>query len=186
VDRGLTDGGGDEILDGVLSRLNEDRTDQDAWAHLYRLMWPYVVAVTGRVLQGAYAASEDAAQEVFFRLLRYGDFNRLRQPAVFRGYVRAICRHACADELRRIAEAVQSPLSSGDHLRDEASVEEALEGRVRIGQLRRDLEPLDRRITKMMLEGHTIKEIADSEGLSYGNVAVRIHRIRKRSRRNRE
>jgi RNA polymerase sigma-70 factor (ECF subfamily) len=57
--------------------------------------------------------------------------------------------------------------------------EELAELQAQLQALIRRLTPLDRQIILLYLEGETAVEIADVTGLTPGNIATKIHRIKK-------
>src|SRR5215467_4150923 len=78
-------------LNKVLVRLARQRRDQEAWGELYVRMWPFVLAQNYRCLGGRRDLAEDAAQDVFFRLIRYCAFEHLEDPVDFYAYLTVVC-----------------------------------------------------------------------------------------------
>ena len=64
-----------------------------------------------------------------------------------------------------------------------ASLEVPVEGLVEtqgdIERATRALAPIDQKILALVVSGMSLKEVASATDLSYSNVAVRLHRLRK-------
>jgi RNA polymerase sigma factor (sigma-70 family) len=147
---------------------------------LYRIMWPSLVAVNQRALRGAWTGAEDVSQEVFIKLAKYCDFSRLKDGASLRSYIWAIARHTCADYVRNLMKTSQF---RGDLLADTsffANDTGSLVARADLNAVASTLSEQDQRLLNSLLNGRTINEIAQFEGIQYGNAAVRIHRLRNR------
>lgn len=172
---------GQEKVAELLSRLANKRDDEQAWELLYGTFWPYVLATMYRLLHGQRELAQDASQEIFYRLLRYARFDNLRDPQRFFAYVATMCRNVAHDVLSETVASVQIEESVGDT----ATI--SPEERVRMIRLRDEiLEGLDekgRELAALLIDGYTLREIADRLGISYGNVGVRIHRLRLALRR---
>ena len=169
-------------LGECLKRLARAKDDQEAWRQIYALLWPRVFSTTYRALGGLKDRAEDASQEVFFRLVRYADFERVRTPDEFLGYVRVVCENVAADFLR---DLVHSTVSLEDGL-DEAEEEnltpanpEQLAITAELSErLREALNSEERELLQLMTEGHKDAEIADRLGWSYAKTGVRVYRLR--------
>ncbi|HUO27958.1 MAG TPA: sigma-70 family RNA polymerase sigma factor [Bryobacteraceae bacterium] len=72
-------------------------------------------------------------------------------------------------------EALESRISGVD---GEAEVERRLSAAVLLGLIRR-LKPLDRQVILLYLEGESAGSIAEVTGITAGNVATKIHRIKR-------
>lgn len=93
-----------EQLNDDLAKLRKNATDPDAWESMYQLLWPYLVGVFFRSFVGKRQTTEDAAQEVMLRLLRFADFQvRTQSGQAFLSYVNAVCRSVAIDSYRREA-----------------------------------------------------------------------------------
>src|SRR5438094_438386 len=95
-------------LNEYLRKLARDNGDSETWNQMYDLLWPRVVSTTYRALGGLKDRADDAAQEVFYRLVNYGDFSRARAADEFLGYLNVICDNVAADFLKELAEATIS------------------------------------------------------------------------------
>jgi DNA-directed RNA polymerase specialized sigma24 family protein len=73
-------------LKAAIERLASSSADEDAWRFLYREMRPFVLAILYRRLKDR-ATAEDAAQEVFLRVLRARPFEKVHDESAFRAYV---------------------------------------------------------------------------------------------------
>jgi RNA polymerase sigma factor (sigma-70 family) len=90
------------LLNPVLQRLQANRADPEAWEHLYRLLWPWLLWNAQRDLRTPNLAdAEDLSQDVFLTLIDRADFELVfDHPGIFLAYVRRICKHRAIDRLR--------------------------------------------------------------------------------------
>lgn len=177
-------------LESIVKRLSADPTDEVAWAELYRQLWPFVFAVAYRRLRGTRALAEDAAQEVFLRLVRARPFSSLADEHALRAYVWRVAENTATDYLRRALErqAVEPALEDfGEGQIDVPAPATEREGTLELRDLleeaRHALPLVDQQILTLVIEGRDLSEIARATGLSYTNVGVRLHRLRKRLRK---
>lgn len=170
-------------LGEALGALALDRHDEAAWGAIYETLRPFVYAIAYRELRGAREAADEATQETFYRLIKYVRFEDHGDATRFRAYVarvalntarsvrahtrRPAVRHASIDELE------------GDDLWEE-SAEEELELRDSLVDALKTISRTDRNILLQRLRGHSYLEIARGLGVTEGNVAVRLHRLRTR------
>ena len=172
-------------LADALSRLAQTRGDEDAWRILYDTMWPYVLAILYRELKGVGDLAEDASQDVFLRLLRYTEFDELSDPAAFKRYLRTVCVNVARDYLKQIMRVRFGDLDDDRLLQLEQapvaqpSPEREVDARERLDALTEGLDEAQRRLLHLVSEGYTLDEIARLIGLSYTNVGVRLHRLRR-------
>lgn len=132
---------------------------------------------------GDHALAEDMVQEAFARvyLLRY----KYRPDFAFTTYLRTLVRNLCIDQLRRRRVAAEAqPQGEAD------SAEVAYWERERRMQLWNELRSLDEAdralLTGYALDGLSYRELAQLTGLSLTTVKIRLHRIRKRLRKERD
>src|SRR5436309_16103131 len=83
----------DKQIGGILLRLAEARDDGDAWTALYTRFRPFVYALAYRRTSGSQDLAKDAAQEVFFRLIKYCPFRKLTDADDFRTYLAIVTRN---------------------------------------------------------------------------------------------
>jgi RNA polymerase sigma factor (sigma-70 family) len=178
-----------DSLKAAIERLAGSPKDEDAWRFLYREMRPFVLAVVYRRLKNR-AAAEDAAQEVFFRVLRARPFEKIREEGAFRGYVWRIALNVANTHLRKAAlkdrgehhlfewgtaqETALTEQLSQEH--DLFLMEEALQ------LVMDDLEPNDRKFLEMLMNGSTLSQAATALDISYSSAGVRFHRLKKKLR----
>jgi RNA polymerase sigma factor (sigma-70 family) len=173
-------------LSELLKNLAHDNGDPQAWNQLYELLWARVLSTTYRALGGLKDRAEDAAQEVFYRLLNYGDFSRSRTPEQFLGYLNVICSNVAADFLKDLAEAT-IPLDEDLEDQQQESLSPANPEQLAISEdLLRKLEgPLDaqeQQLLSLVRNGYKDAEIGEHFGWSYGKAAIRVHRLREKVR----
>ena len=139
-----------------------------------------------RSMLGDESLAQDAVQEAFVRVyLLRGSY---RPEFAFTTYLAAMVRNLCLDELRRRR---RQPLSMEDVPEGLAeSAEAAWLARETRMALWRSLSGLNARdqalLTGYALEGLTYQQLARREGLSLPQVRIRLHRIRKRLRKERD
>lgn len=174
-------------LAGILATLNASPQDRAAWELLYVNIWPYVYGIVYSFLHGRKELAEDVTQKVFIRLIQYCPFSEIKHPPVFRSYVAITARNVARDAIRRLLGAKEVSIEALPNMQDfqEAgmgpSVDEA-DLRYTLDQLLSDLSPQDVQLLRLHLEGSRLSEIAEKAGISYSNVAVRLHRLKKRLR----
>jgi len=172
-------------IDELLERLQSAPGDEQAWTKLYRALWPFVVAVIYRYLRGSKENTEDAAQEVFLRMARANAFGRIDNADALRLYLWKISVNV-ARTFRARDRARQHIESPSDDLTEEASDlvlrddEPDLIAADLLRSVFRDLDPQDRKLLQWMLEGRKVREIAETEGITYSNAGVRIYRLRQK------
>lgn len=182
----------DELsLENALAVLAVSRRDEAAWETVFRQMWPFVRTVAYRRLGSVEGLADDAAQEVFARLLRSCPFSRLREPDAFRGYVWRVSDNVARTYRRRLLARPTTPLPAAEH--EDAAMADTITARrlhddLEVKQLLhqewRGLNASDRRALRLMVEGHSIGEIAVALGVSYGAAAIRLMRLRIRLRKS--
>jgi RNA polymerase sigma factor (sigma-70 family) len=175
-----------DALAGVLERLKASPADEDAWRHLYLQLRPFVIAVIYRRLKGGERkAAEDAAQEVFLRLLRTRPFDRIPDADALRAYVWRMADNVAKTHLRKLqaTEAGERDLAAW---RSSAAGVAGLdsEGALLAGEVHdfaeNALDPTDRDLLRLLLAGSRLDEAADRVGLTYANAGVRLYRIRRK------
>jgi len=89
------------------------------------------------------------------------------------------CSHVDADRRSKARQLVSiEGMDVADDKVDAASLANRRMALVRLMTLIRSLEPIDRQVVLLFLEGMDAAEIAELTGLSPGNVATKIHRIK--------
>lgn len=168
-------------LDDVLASLAKDRQDDTAWKSLYQAMWPLVWSVVFRRLHGLKAPSDDAAQEVFIRLLKSCPFDNLRNPEDFRAYTYRVSVNVANNYLRTLLlEAKAENIEEVGLLSSAEGPEGGLESNELLKEILGYIDARDHHILRLLIDGHSLREIASRLGISYSNTAVRVHRIRKK------
>jgi RNA polymerase sigma factor (sigma-70 family) len=183
----------DVALSRALSRLQVDAFDETGWTELYAALSGYVFALSFRFLRGDSALAEDVCQEVFLRLLRYGQFNEHREPGVFRAYVRTITLRVSSETARRIqARAEEAFPKDGDALSRLSEVasdsygayksDYEIFGNQKFEEAFRSLSASDQQLLVFVVEGYRLGEVAKLINRSYAAVGTSLHRIRARFR----
>ena len=123
----------------------------------------------------------DLIQEIHFQLWR--SFQRFDARCSTRTWVYRVAHHVAASHVlreRRIFSRLVS-LEELEMLPDKADGRSAVEQRLnleRLSMLIQRLKPLDRQVIVSWLEDLDAASIGEITGLSPGNVAMRIHRIK--------
>jgi RNA polymerase sigma-70 factor, ECF subfamily len=151
--------------------------DESAMASLVRLAAPTALASARRVT-GDPALAEDAAQEAFLRAFRA--LGRYRLRSSFRAWIRTIAIRCAIDLVRRRRPESRLPESAAGDSSAESRHEDADLLRAALAQL----SPMDRDIMiAREIEGASDGEIARRLDMSVSAIRVRMHRARRRIRR---
>jgi RNA polymerase sigma-70 factor, ECF subfamily len=123
----------------------------------------------------------DLSQDVHFQLWR--SFQRYDARCSLRTWIYRIAHHVAASHVIRERRTFSNlvTLEEFEALPDKAEGPEAANRRVnldRISALIQRLKPLDRQVIVCYLEDMDAASIGEITGLSPGNVAIRIHRIK--------
>jgi RNA polymerase sigma factor (sigma-70 family) len=168
-------------LEESIDFLSKDRSSETAWGALYRLLWPFVVGTVFKTLGGPPEGVEDVSQEVFYRLVRFCDFKAFPNADAFLGYLHAICQNAARDFYRK--QPPKSEVRDFNHIASVGPDQSELDVHLTFGKMFSELDPDDLALTRHLLNGHTLKEIAQMTNEKYGSLAVRIFRLRAKLRR---
>jgi RNA polymerase sigma factor (sigma-70 family) len=168
----------------VLSQLRRNRRDETAWEILFSCVWPIVLATSYRALRGQLEPAKDIAQETLHRVVRYCDFEDFRDPNDFMAYVRAICRNVASGAIRQIGQGGQNAtLEELDFVLSSRGRSETPEQVFRARELNdaliEALDPQNKQLFDLLVEGHSLDQMAEKLGLTYVNVGVRVHRLRR-------
>ncbi|WP_083487949.1 RNA polymerase sigma factor [Pseudoxanthomonas dokdonensis] len=126
----------------------------------------------------------DLVQDILLQLWRaFADYDRQRRFSTwaYRIALNVAISHLRHDVPRRqLADPMDEQLQhlSDDNSRD-AETEHQLQ---RLQQCIQQLEPMERALMLLYLDGHSYREIGDILGISEINVATRIHRLKQRLR----
>jgi RNA polymerase sigma-70 factor (ECF subfamily) len=173
----------DEELRELLARLRKDPKNQDLWKALYHKIRRFVYVVAFRVVNGNEELAKDATQVVFLRLFEYCEFTEFSKPQEFLGYVATVARHAALDLIKREGKYITGlDLTLCDFLPGTPTPRQHERAQNQLHDLLEQLDPEDKSLVNMLMEGWTLDEIAERLGVSYANAAVRIHRLREKLR----
>mgnify|MGYP000925359281 CR=1 FL=1 len=133
------------------------------------------------VRTGDRALAEDVAQDVLIAVLRAVQAGQLRDPKSLPGFVFGVARNQLATALRARARAKEDPLEEADTLVTHPIDVVKRDARERLHRAIAELDPLDRQILRLTLEGgHSLSAIADHLGLSHDAVRQRKSRAMKK------
>ena len=171
-------------LSEYLRKLAHDNGDSETWSQMYDLLWPRVVSTTYRALGGLKDWADDAAQEVFYRLVNYGDFSRTRVADEFLGYLNAVCNNVAADFLKEFAEATVPLDEDLEYERQQhhspANPEQLAISEDLLCKLEGSLNTDEQQLLSLVRDGYKDAEIGKYFGWSYGKAAIRVHRLRRK------
>lgn len=124
--------------------------------------------------RGVYRDTEDLVQDVYAKILSnlktMDSMNRIKSEAEFNAWISGVARNIYIDSLRKrfseekhvpTEEALQTDKSYGESQYSETLVKELLD----------KLEPRERRILQMLIEGYKLRQIADKLGISVATAA---------------
>ncbi len=170
-------------LSNALSRLVENRADEDAWRILYKLSWPRVMATAYRMCRGRRDFAEDVSQEVFLRLLHYSNLRDFASTDQFQRYLTTLVVNAAHDMRKKDRdsenihgipdELLPQPLWMESHALKTAETRDLLD------KLSAKLGSEDNRLMGLLAQGFSLGEIAKNLGITYSAAGVRVHRIRR-------
>ncbi|PTX91601.1 hypothetical protein DB354_17155 [Opitutus sp. ER46] len=151
--------------------------DLDAQSELVRRYTPRISGFV-RPIVGQPSAVEDVVQMVFIKMVRR--FKLLRNSAAFESWLFRLARNTALDSIRRRR---CRPVTVDDEIELERAADTSSE-RV-IGEIQeafelavRRLNPIDRELVRMIVEGHSYSIAAERSGLTVGAVKVRLCRVR--------
>jgi RNA polymerase sigma factor (sigma-70 family) len=176
-----------ERLRDALRALAANRQDDDAWRALITITFPIALATANWVVRGALDLAKDATWDAFARIARYAELElfAVAAPAAFIRYLKQVTRRAAYDLLRSLARRapeIQAGLveTEIDSTGDEPTPEEMLAAAELSAEIRAMLSEDEQRLYGMLLEGFTLREIAEKRHISYQAAGVRVFRIRQR------
>ena len=145
---------------------------------LYRQQWQRVVAAC-RAMLGDAAAAEDAAQEVFLRVVPRLD----ALSGDPRAYLIAVARNVCRDELSRRAARAAVDIDGVAEVSDRGSaMAQQVVDRDALDSALRGLAAVDRELLGWAAAGLTLREMGERTGLAPLTAGQRISRARRRLR----
>jgi RNA polymerase sigma-70 factor (ECF subfamily) len=152
--------------------------DREAFGIVAERCRPWVLGLCLRLL-GDRAAAEDATQEALLLAMR--DVAQLREPERFRAWLGRIAANVCRMRLRQMLARPAEVLDRPHEMREApASQEEPLPVEQALGQLEL---PARRLLALFYLDGLSHRELADALALSEAAVKSRLHRARRRLRK---
>jgi len=135
-------------------------------------------------LAGSYEADRDKRLDLLqdIHLAIWRSFERFAGRCSLRTWVYRVAHNVAASHVMRHQRASKRPLVSLDDIDDLPSDSEGFDRQQALEQLRefiQQLNPLERQVILLYLEGTDAAGIAEITGISPGNVATKIHRIKK-------
>ena len=160
-------------LQDSVRALREDRTDEDAWRRFADAIWPLVVHLTaGRKLDVDPASIH---QEVLARIYTLKTLPQWSTTVAVRSYVKRTIACVC-HELGRDPRFESLATASSRTLAPEenAVVQEAIDS------MAEQLSASEYELMRLILQGWSKEEIAESLELNSGSLVVRIYRLREK------
>jgi RNA polymerase sigma factor (sigma-70 family) len=171
-------------LNRVLQALAYDRENESGWRRLVTILWPYVFATNYALLGGVKDLAEDATQDVFLRLMKYGNFKELESGAALRAYLRTICRNTSRTYFKTLSDRLgysSSGFEKGADLSAEGIMpDDALELSELTASLHENLSESERKVLVLLIQGYDLGEVAQKLAISYSAAGVRVHRLRQK------
>lgn len=151
--------------------------DMSAQSELVRRYTPRISGFV-RPIIGQPSAVEDVVQVVFIKMVRR--FRLLRNSEAFESWLFRLARNSALDFVRRrrcrpvmVDDEIRlENAAESDSDRNVAEIKEALELALR------RLNPIDQKLVRMIVEGHSYTIAAAEAGLTVGAVKVRLCRVR--------
>lgn len=169
----------------LLTKLGTQPKDEQLWWELYSHVRRFVFGVAYRALNGNRGLADDATQVVFMRLFQYAEFTEFSEPEDFLGYIATIARHAALDLKKAEGRYVTGlDLTLCDFIPGTPTPAQHESARRSLLELLEQLDPEERHLVDLLMEGFSLDEIAGQLKISYANAAVRIHRLRERLRKS--
>lgn len=129
---------------------------------------------------------EDVIQDLQLELFRLLDSGRFRGDSRLRTYLWRVVNHSCLDRLRRLERRPQDELDEEQGLHEPAA--RAAGDRRRWHESRDLVERVLRRLSdeclrlwRMILAGHSYREMSAELGVAEGTLRVRVMRCRRRA-----
>ncbi len=178
----MTGAANGEDLAAILQVLTLKPEDDAAWRRLFLLLWPFVTAIVWRRLRDRTAA-EDAAQEVFIRLVKAKPFAKIDGAPQLRAYVwrtavNVANDHAENKRRQQLRENEARELGTPEITLEPAQSEDHLLFGEALALAHTSLLPEENRLLLLLLKGQNLRETAQELGQSYSATAVRLHRVR--------
>lgn len=158
--------------------------DDEALGELIRRHHASAMQQAVRFLQDE-GLAEDVVQEAFARV--YLMRTRYRSDFAFTTYLAALVRNLCIDQWRKARRSIPVPEVDAGLCESAEAVWLAGESRRGLWSALSGLPPQDcALLTGYALEGLSYQQLARREGLSAGQVRIRLHRIRQKLRKERD
>ena len=171
------DGPGAELL-VIRCQLGDRAAFDELIGRWHTRLWQYARRITG-----SEEAADDAAQEVWLRVLR--GIGGLRDATRLRAWLFGIARRVLMDRLRdRYTAAMESPLEAADFSAAEPPDVAADDVERMEAEIAR-LPVIDREaLVLFYLDGLSLNDIAEIAGVPVGTVKSRLHRARRTLRQH--
>lgn len=159
-------------------RLKENPNNQAAWDQWFRAVYPRVYFVIFRKASGNVSAAQDAVSGAIERFIRYSGLEKVGNDKEAVAYlvstsIRLLVDAAKADENTQ-PSTFESPWSGQPNVDEQIDLEELIKG----------LDKHDQVLANLLMEGRTVREIADALEIRYSAAGARISRLRSRLREN--
>lgn len=165
-----------------IAQIKTSPTEGEPWAQWYRATYPKIYYTVYRLSGGDIDLSEELAQEAFVKFLTYRTIDKVRDDEGATAYLRTMARHLYYDQYRK--KKKERTLNETWKITE---TWEAAASEDELAILRHDLEVIatqlpeqDRKILTLAIMGESLREIAAKTGLTYSNVGVRLHRLKRR------
>ena len=155
-------------------RLKSNPYNQLAWDQWFRAVYPRVYYVMFRKTSGDVSSAQDMVSGAIERFIRYKALEKVRDDKESVAYLISTGTRLLFDaakiEARERSSGIEPPLS------DQLDVDEEIDLELMI----KDLDADDQALTRLLMEGKTVGEIADSLEIRYSAAGARISRLRSK------
>jgi len=155
-------------------RLKSNPNNQEAWDQWFRAIYPRVYYVMFGKTSGDVSRAQDMVSGAIERFIRYRGLEKVGDDKEAVAYLVSsgtrLLFDAAKSEAKVRSSTIQSPWSGQISVDDEIDLESLIQ----------DLGVEDQLLARLLMEGRTVREIADSLEIRYSAAGTRISRLRSR------
>jgi len=160
----------------LTSRLKQAPTNQAAWNHWFRGIYPRIYYVMFQKTAGDDGQTQDLVQGAMERFIRSKGLDKVANDKDAVSYLAATATNLMIDSRRAKRTLTDNPPEPSSSL----SRDELIDLQKAVGEL----DEVDQEPVALLLEGHSLQEIAHKLGVSYSAMGTRLFRIREKLKKN--